>query len=275
MAQAISPPDISTVPADLEVPAAIDAVPAPGVRSTQATGGWEETAVHHTLYLPRDWEPGRKYAVLIDYPGNGGYRNDFGDVSDGTVESCCLGYGISGGSGFIWICMPFVENAGGAKQNAKLWWGDLEETKRYCMATVRDVCARFGGDENALILCGFSRGSIAGNYIGLNDDNIAKLWRAFICHSHYDGVLRWPQYADSDSASALTRLKRLDSRPQFISHEGSTDDVEQWLRNSGIEGRWTIEPLPFRNHSAEWSLRDVPMRRNVREWLNGVLAADR
>ena len=264
-------PDISTVPKNLEVPVAIDAAPSAGVRSIQTTNGWEDTEVHHTLYLPVDWEPGKTYPVLVDYPGNGGYRNDFGDVSDGTVEGCCLGYGISGGNGFIWISMPFVEIAEGTKRNAALWWGDVEETKRYCMATVREVCARFGGNEKAVVLCGFSRGSIACNYIGLNDDEIARLWRAFICHSHYDGVREWP-HRDCDRASALARLKRLGDRPQFISHEISTDAVEQWLRSTGVAGQWTIESLPFRNHSAEWSLRDLPIRRKVREWLGAVLA---
>src|SRR5258707_428713 len=53
-------PDLSSVPADLEVPAARAAVPAPGVRSVQVTAGWETTAVHHTLYLPVDRAPGKK-----------------------------------------------------------------------------------------------------------------------------------------------------------------------------------------------------------------------
>jgi len=264
-------PDISTVPRDLEVPFAKVAEPAPGVRSIQTTDGWEDTDVHHTLYLPVDWEPDKKYPVLVDYPGNGGYRNEFGDVSDGTVEGVRLGYGISGGRGFIWVCMPFVEVKDGMKQNSARWWGDVEETKRYCMATVRDVCARFGGDERTVVLCGFSRGAIACNYIGLGDDEIAKIWRGFICHSHYDGVRGWP-HADSDPASALARLKRLGNRPQFISHEISTDDVQQWLRSTGIAGRWTIETLPFRNHTTDWALCDLPIRRKVREWLDGVLA---
>jgi len=263
-------PDLSTVRKDLRVPAAKRAKPAAGVRSLQTTQGWKGTRVHHTLYLPRNWKPGKKYPVLVDYPGNGNYRNEFGDVSDGTVEGCCLGYGISGARDFIWICMPFVEKAGGRKQNAVKWWGSLAETKRYCIATVRDVCERFGGDEEAVVLCGFSRGSIACNYIGLRDDRIAKLWRAFICHSHYDGVRSWA-HRDWGRAAAHKRLKRLGGRPQFISHEGSIDAIKRWLRRTRLTGRWTVERLPFRNHSAEWTLRDVPLRRKVRKWLAAVL----
>ena len=264
-------PDLSTVPTDLAVPAARAAPPAPGVRCVQTTAGWEGGAVHHTLYLPRDWKPGKRFPVLVEYAGNGRYRNKFGDVSDGTVEGCRLGYGISGGRGFIWVCLPFVESHEGGWRNAVTWWGEVAESKRYCLATVRDVCARFGGDERAVVFCGFSRGAIAANFLGLHDEEIARLWRAFICHSHYDGVIeRWP-YAGADRAAALARLRRLGDRPQFISHEGSTRATEEYLRASGIAGRWTFVAIPFRNHSPDWVLRDLPERRAVRTWLAAAL----
>lgn len=272
MASAVPWPDLSTVPPDLQVPEARAAAPAPGVRRVQTTAGWAGTAVHHTLYLPTDWSPGKRFPVLVEYAGNGGYRNAFGDVSEGTVEGCRLGYGISGGRGFLWLCLPFVEVGEGGKRNATKWWGDVLETKRYCLATVRDVCARLGGDERAVVFCGFSRGAIAANYLGLHDDEIAPLWRAFICHSHYDGVSeRWP-YAGVDRASALVRLRRLGGRPQFISHEGSTRATEDWLRDTGVDGRWTFVAIPFRNHSPDWVLRDLPARRELRTWLADVLA---
>lgn len=265
-------PDLSTVPADLVVPEARPLPPAAGIRCVQTTPGWEGTAVHHTLYLPPDWSPDRKFPVLVEYAGNGGYRNAFGDVSNGTVEGCRLGYGLSAGRGFLWLCLPFVEVERGEKRNAIKWWGDVGESKRYCLATVREACRRYGGDEQAVIFCGFSRGAIAANFFGLHDDEIAPLWRAFVCHSHYDGVSdRWP-YAGADHASALLRLRRLGGRPQFISHEGSTRATEDWLRDSGVPGNWTFAAIPFRNHSPDWVLRDLPERRAVRAWLARVLA---
>lgn len=269
----VSPlPDLSSVAPDLVVPEARAVAPAAGVRSVQTSADWVGTAVHHTLFLPVDWEAGKRFPVLVEYAGNGGYRNAFGDVSEGTVEGCRLGYGLSGGRGFIWLCLPFVEVLPEGKRNAGKWWGDLAETKRYCLATVREVCARYGGDERAVVFCGFSRGSIAANHLGLHDDEIAGLWRAFVCHSHYDGVSeRWP-YAGADRASALARLRRLGGRPQFISHEGSTRATEEWLRGTGIEGRWTFVAIPFRNHSPDWVLRDVTARREARAWLAEVLA---
>src|SRR5439155_3747591 len=103
--------------------------------------------------------------------------NKFGDVSLGTVEGSNLGYGLSGGSNFLWLCLPYVKVAGGRKENAITWWGDMEETVRYCKQSVRWVCEQFGGDTNRVVLAGFSRGAIAGNFIGLHDDEIAELWR--------------------------------------------------------------------------------------------------
>lgn len=234
--------------------------------------GWEETQVRHALYLPRDWQPGKKYPVLVEYAGNGGYTNTLGDTSNGTVEGSVLGYGLSGGEGYIWLCLPFVEvRSDGTRQNATSWWGDVSETKRYCIATVRDVCARYGGDTNRVVLCGFSRGAIACNYIGLHDEEVAGLWRAFFCHSHYDGVRKWP-YPASDANNAPQRLRRLNGRPQWISHEQSTAEASHWIEQNSVRGSFTFVQIPYPNHSAAWVLRDIPQRKQAREWLASATA---
>jgi hypothetical protein len=204
--------------------------------------------------------------VLVEYGGNGGFRDAFGDVCNGTVEECDLGYGLSGGSDYIWVCLPFVESRNGRQANATVWWGDPSETARYCVATVRHVCAVFGGDSTNLILCGFSRGAIACNYIGLRDDTIAPLWKAFLCHSHYDGARKWP-YPESDRESAVARLRRLGGRPQFISSEGSNAATRSFLDSSGIHAPFTFADFPFRNHTDAWALRDCDLRRAARAWL--------
>jgi hypothetical protein len=260
-------PDLATVPPDLKTPLTVEGRPAPGLRVSQTTPGWEGCAVHHTLYLPMNWKRGVRFPVLIEYAGNGGYSNRFGDVSPGTVEGSNLGYGISGGSNYLWVCMPFVARVGDVKTNSAKWWGDVGETIAYCTNTVNYLCARFGGDPKAVILCGFSRGAIACNFIGLHHDGIAPLWRAFIAHSHYDGVnTNWP-YAGADRVSALARLKRLNGRPQFITHEGSTAATEAWLQSISVTAPFTFETVPFRNHSDQWVLRDLPARRKLRAWL--------
>ncbi len=245
--------------------------PAAGKRVKAVTTGYESTDVYHALYLPTNWKPGERHPVIVEYPGNGPFTNRLGDFSAGTVEGCNLGYGISGGKNFIWVCLPFVAVRDGTKSNTRKWWGDPTETVAYCKRTVREVCQRFGGDTNAVILAGFSRGAIAGNYIGLRNDEIASLWRAFVLHSHYDGVrTNWP-YADADRASALSRLSRLQGRPQFLSQENSVEDIRIYLEQTGVKAPFTFQVLSFPNHCDDWVLRDWPERAKLRAWLKSVL----
>ena len=265
-------PDLTTVLPDLVVPPMVEGAAAPGRRVRAVTTGWEGTEVHHALYLPPEWTEQSRLPVLVELPGNGSYRNAYGDACDGSVAGCVLGHGMSGGSGFLWVSVPLVEvGKDGVKRNAVKWWGNREESKRYLTATVREVCARWGGDAERVILCGFSRGSIGCHFIGLNDDEIAGLWRALVCHSHYDGVIvKWP-YRGADRESARMRLQRLGDRPEWISHEGSVEGIRTYLDSTGVKGNWTLVPMPFRNHSAEWVLRPLPERARLRAWLAEVV----
>ncbi len=266
------PPNLNNIPTDLTVPPVSSGTPAVGKRVIQTTTGWEKTAAHHTLYLPTDWQQpsasSTRYPVLVEYPGNGGYQNKLGDTSDGTVEGCVMGYGLSGGRGRIWISLPFLEKNIQGITNTPKWWGDVEETKRYCMATVREVCQRYGGDETRLVLMGFSRGAIACNYIGLHDDSIAPLWRGLFAHSHYEGEFKHPA---PDEAAWPARLRRLGSRPLWISQELSTSATKETFARVGIQGQFTFAPLSFPNHSARWLLCATPLRDQARAWLQDVL----
>lgn len=264
-------PNLLAMKPDIEVPPMVRREATAGRRVESVTAGWEHTLVRHALYLPRDWTPGKKLPILVEFPGNGGYRNRLGDVSDGSVEGCLLGYGLSGGEGLIWVCIPFIEiTSDGTKRNCTTWWGDVEETKKYCLATLRDIGKRFDGDETRTVLCGFSRGAIACHYIGLHDEEIAKVWRAFFCHSHYDGVRRWG-YRDSDEVSANQRLRRLGGRDVWISHEGSIVDTQNYISRSGVDAPFTFVSIPYANHNAAWVLRDIPERKLAREWVAKVL----
>jgi hypothetical protein len=260
--------DVRSVPPDLVIPPLSEGAPAAGRRVRHALAEFAGTDVHHILYLPRDWRQGKRYPVLIEYPGNGPYHNSFGDVCTGKVEDCRLGYGISGGKHFIWACAPFVDSSSGGNQ--KQWWGDVPATVAYAKKLVRLISESFGGDPSAVILTGFSRGAIACNFIGLHDEEIAGLWRAFIPFSHYDGVKKW-EYAGSDRASALQRLARLRGRPVFVCQEGSVDSIRDYLAGTGVQTPFTFQPIPFRNHSDMWVLRDIPERRRLRAWLTNVL----
>lgn len=259
--------NIHEIESDLNIPAVSDGNPAPGKRVKIRLPDRSGSSLFHVLYLPKDWEPGKRYPVIVEYPGNGGFENRLGDRSTGRVEDCKLGYGISGGRGFIWVCLPFVDSK--SQKHALNWWGDPDATAKYCRGAVAQVCDRFGGDPDAVVLTGFSRGAIACSYIGLRDQETARMWRAIIAHSHFDGVRKW-NYADSDADSAIRRLKRLNERPMYVTHEGSVDETAKFLKSAGIMA--TLRALPFPNHTDEWVLKDIPERAELRRWLTAVLA---
>lgn len=262
-------PDISTVPADLTIPPIEAGPPRAGARVVVVAPEYKDTDVHHLLYLPVNWEPGKKYGVLVEYAGNGNYRNKYGDVSTGEVEGSKLGYGISGGADYIWLCLPYVSEDG--TRNQTVWWGSVEATVAYAKREVARTCEQWGGDPGRIVLCGFSRGAIACGYIGLHDDEIAGLWRAFIPYSHYDGVREW-DYPGSGKTAAQARLQRLAGRPSFIIDEsGGLEKTRAYIESTGISAPFTWCPLPFRNHNDAWALRDIPARRAVREWLEKTL----
>lgn len=265
--------DLQAIKPDLVTPVMQEANPAPGRRVKQQLPDYRETKVYHALYLPTNWSADRRWPVLVEYPGNGPYSNNLGDTNSGLVEDCNLAYGLSGGEDFICLTLPFVNAE--TKENQRQWWGDQQATVDYCLAAIDFVCEKYGGDLSRLVLCGFSRGAIACNYIGLRDDKIAKLWKCFLVHSHYDGVRRWP-YDDSDSESARKRLARLNGRAQYITHEGNIAATEQFLAESEKLagkplGKFALAALPFPNHTDTWVLRDIEPRRSARAWLREQL----
>ena len=260
-------PDLRSVAPDLELPPLTDGEPGPGRRVRLVAPEYANTGLSHLLYLPTDWSSDRRVPGIVEYAGNGPWRNAFGDECDGRPEGSKLGYGISGGEGSLWLCLPFVSESSTLQRQ---WWGDLEKTVEYCKTVVPQVCEHWGGDPRRVILAGFSRGAIACNLVGLHDDEIARLWCGFVCHSHYDGVRDWGR-PWSDGAAAVERLRRLGSRPQWISHEGSVAETRKHLEQHAPEGRFALHPLPFRNHSDAWVLRDIPLRRELRRWLREVL----
>lgn len=254
--------DLAAQTQDLYPPGPDDAPPAPGRRTRQQLPQYAHTRIHHLLYLPTNWRPDAAYPLIVEYAGNC-WR-----TSSGTVEGSNLGYGISGGQGAIWLCLPFVDRQNGV--NALNWWGDVGATVSYCKEIVAQTCAAYGADPAAVFAAGFSRGSIACNFIGLHDDEIAALWRGFVCHSHYDGVRQWP-YPGSDRRSAAARLQRLGRRPQFVSHENGVDDTRAYLEKAHPSGNFTFVALPFSDHTDTWVLREIQPRRRLRQWFADAL----
>jgi hypothetical protein len=268
-------PDFRGTRADLKIPPLVEGKSGPGIR-TKARNLGDAKGVYHVLYLPKDWKSGKKYPVIVEYAGNGPYRDKNGDVSSGHVEGSKLGYGFSGGKGYIWLCLPYLNSSG--TENVRKWWGDAPDydpmpTVEYCKLTVRRVCEEFGGDEKKIILCGFSRGAIACNFIGLHDDEIARLWAGFIPFSHYDGVRKWA-YPDSDRKSAISRIARLKGRPQLILSESPANNLSTRKYIQSLKGintdQLTFMNSGFRNHNDEWVLRPSEARSFARQWLKSI-----
>lgn len=261
---------------DLVTPVMTNEEPAAGKRVRQIAPGYQGTAVYHSLYLPLEWKPGGRYPVIVEYTGN---KFPPGKGS-GEVKDANLGYGMSGGRGFIWVVMPYVQV--GRKENAVTWWGDREATIDYCKANLPRICDRFGGDRGNLFVCGFSRGAIGSSYIGLADDEIAAFWKGVFTHDHFDGHKKWP-YPGSDRASALKRLARLAGRPVLVSGQRASAVRDDFLGEHLDLGAFTFLDVPTREifeipegpcwhpHTDLWMHRDSKYRRQARTWLRGVL----
>ena len=265
------------VSADLVTPVMTDEAPAAGLRVRQVAPEYEVTEVYHALYLPVDWKPGGNYPVIVEYTGN---KFPPGKGS-GEVKDANLGYGMSGGRGFIWVTMPYVEK--GRQKNAVTWWGDKRATVDYCKVNLPRICKQFGGDADNMFICGFSRGAIGASYIGLADDEIAALWKGMFTHDHFDGQKKW-SYPESDRASALVRLDRLKGRPVLVCGQSTTNVHDQYLKDHLDLARFTFLDVPTKKifkipagkvihpHNDLWMHRESQYRQQARAWLQNVLS---
>lgn len=262
--------------ADLVTPVMTAEDPGPGKRVRQVAPEYERTEVYHSLYLPTDWKPGGSCPVIVEYTGN---KFPPGKGS-GEVKDANLGYGMSGGVGFIWVVMPYVEK--GRMENAVTWWGERQATIDYCKVNLPRICQKFGGDPQNMFVCGFSRGAIGSSYIGLADDEIAALWKGMFTHDHFDGQKKWG-YPESDRASALKRLARLKGRPVLVSGQ-NTDRLRDEFLSKHLElAEFTFLNVPttkilkipegpyIHSHTDLWMHRESEQREQLRAWLDAVL----
>ena len=129
--------DVFSVREDLAVPPAVtNGAPGAGRFVREFLPEYKGTEIYHALYLPTDWVKGKTYPVIFEYAGN--TIEPSPDPNNGRVEGCRLGYGITKGSGCIWVCLPYVEPD--HKTYARRWWGDREATVNYCKTVVQKIC---------------------------------------------------------------------------------------------------------------------------------------
>jgi hypothetical protein len=273
--------------ADLTLPPLTDQGPQPGKRAAVTAPEYAGTKVHHLIALPDDWTPdwqakGKRWPVIAEYTGN--YFPTSG--STGEVEGAALGYGLARGKA-IWVILPYV--AKDRTKNERTWWGDIDATVGYAKANLPRICAEFGGDPKKVVLCGFSRGAIGVSFLGLHDDEVARLWCGLWAHDHFDGMLEWkghawgsplPRYREE----ATVRLRRLAGRPLLVTQAGaetkkfitSVAPTNVEFLNIDMAALFGGFPNDFvkHPHNDRWPLRDGPATEAARAWFTRVTTAE-
>ena len=132
------------------------------------------------------------------------------------------------------------------------------------------------------------------NYIGLQDDEIAGLWTAFITHDHFDGVREWKGTTwgsplDEYRENARHRLMRVRGRPYLISQNGQSTATIDFVRavlphsknfmfapvnTRRILGRFPNE-IAQHPHTDRWALKPSEARQRAWSWMNEVVAGKR
>jgi hypothetical protein len=273
--------------ADLTLPPLTDKGPQPGKRAAVTPPEYARTQVRHIIALPDDWTAdwkarGKSWPVIAEYTGN--YFPTSG--STGEVEGAALGYGLSRGKA-IWVVLPYV--AKDHRKNERTWWGDIDATVGYAKANLPRICAEFGGDPKKVVLCGFSRGAIGVSFLGLHDDEVARLWCGLWAHDHFDGMLEWKGHAWGSPLvryreEATARLRRLAGRPLLVTQAGAETkkfvtavaptnaeflNVDMAALFGGFPNDFVKHP-----HNDRWPLRDGPATEAARAWFTRVTTAE-
>lgn len=274
--------------ADLALPPLTEQGPQPGKRTAVIAPEYAGTKVRHLIALPDDWTPdwqakGKRWPIVAEYTGN--YFPTSG--STGEVEGAALGYGLARGRA-IWVVLPYV--AKDRQKNERTWWGDIDATVGYAKTNLPRICAEFGGDPKKVVLCGFSRGAIGVSFLGLHDDEVAKLWCGLWAHDHFDGMLEWKGHAWGSPLAryreeATVRLRRLAGRPLLVSQAGTeTKKFITSVAPSGVTyltvdmgahfGAFPNE-LAKHTHNDRWPLRDGDATTIARGWFERVTATEK
>ncbi|RFC44678.1 MAG: hypothetical protein DVB28_000942 [Verrucomicrobia bacterium] len=248
----------------IDVPDIESCAPAPGKRVRYRLLDDALTDIYSVLNLPEDWRPNQKYPVIVEYPGNVFYAAAC--YSTGLPDQCVIGYGMTKGKGAICLGMPFLDRVSG--KLAENGWGNAADTADYVIRMVAEVCAKFGGDRDNVVLTGFSRGAIACGYIGLRDSSIAGLWKGFHACQHYDG----DGWNGETLEGAIERASRFQGAGVF-----QTDNPEDKFRPvtdvMKTQVTWAHSGLGF--HSTAMFLDDRPSTQQLRQWFWKIVEKQR
>lgn len=266
----------------LTLPPLLSTAPEAGKRAVVITPEYAGTQVRHIIALPDDWTPdwkarGKSWPVIAEYTGN--YYPASG--STGEVEGAALGYGLARGKA-IWVVLPYV--AKDHQKNEVTWWGDVDATVTYAKTNIPRLCAEWGGDPRRVVLCGFSRGAIGVSFLGLHDDECARLWCGFWAHDHFDGIKEWKGHAWGSPLAryrteAATRLQRLAGRPLLVSQGYPGVETQKFVQSVAptqvtyltvdmvaLFGKFPNAVGPH-SHNDRWPLHDCAASTALERWL--------
>jgi hypothetical protein len=263
--------NFAVVGTGLVVPPVENAAPAPGHRVKVVAPEYAGTNVYHTLYLPTDWQPGRLYPVIVEFPPNASRAAR----TDGTVDDTVRGFYQSAGRGFIWTTMPFINYTTNPYSNARYYWGSgntvdpygEQLAAGYAKQNLIRILEGYGGDPARVFATGFSRGSIATSMVGLQDAALADIWLGFLPHSGYD--------------RNRERVAQVAGRASFITAGGrdpmAGQSVSAWQYLTGLGFPAEYRALPNVGHSDAWiqdnaSPASLAIRQEMRNWIADVIA---
>ncbi|WAS90720.1 carboxypeptidase-like regulatory domain-containing protein [Nannocystis punicea] len=246
-------------------PPLTDGEPTPGAFVKVVAPEYQGTGVYHGLYLPPDWQPGRRYPVIVESPCN--QYDDF----TGKVDDAALGYHLGGCRHFVWLVLPYLENGA----NLDYGWGDVPATIAYWQTNVARTIEAWGVDSGAVVVAGFSRGAIGTSFIGLHNDGIADAWLGFVMHSHADVVT--PLTPDQGAGSAA-RMERVRGRASWLSWGAAGDGgAANSLKGVDLLGSFgypvTTLAVPGVGHTDAWLADDAASRQTAQQWLFATVAA--
>ena len=244
----------------LELPPIETRPPAAGRRVRYQLPEDKGTGIHCLVYLPGDWNPGHRYPLIVEYPGNIFYTP--GCYSTGLPDQCAIGYGMTQGEGAIWVSLPFIDRAAGTI--AEHGWGNPDDTADYAVSVVEHICRSLGGDRSNVLLTGFSRGAIACGFIGLRNDRIAHLWKAFHLCQHFDG----DGWGGATMEDAIGRAGRFCGVSVFHT-DNSEERVSQVTAAMNVPTTFVQSGLGA--HSTAMFLDDRESTKALRRWFTEVI----
>ena len=251
------------------LPEITNTTPKAGIRVKITPQEYQHTDVYYTIYLPTKYKKGNTYPLIVEYPGNKWKSAG----STGLVKDANLGFSITENIDAIWVVFPYIEDSIPITK----WWGNEEETIAFALKNIRQICIDYGGNPAEIFICGFSRGAIGVNYIGLYNKEIADVWLGFFSHNHYDGIQEWKgtnwgSPLKKYRASAKERLNRLKGRNCLISQDipvgTAAIETKEYIEKYNFD---TVGNIQYNLFSVPTIIPEVPSEfiphRHTDKWL--------